>query len=113
MNTEANNALRGVKHSLAPVFAFLIMAGFIYLSTVLTLPEEHRTYYTILLIFSFLFALFFLLITVPCALYSAYLAVSSIRWEKKYVLPILSLLLDAVVLIIWGFCLRILIIGIS
>lgn len=112
MNSEhQSNALRGFKHSLAPIFAFLFMAGFVCLSTVLTLPEEHRTYYTALLIFGFLFSLFFLLITVPCALYGGYLSVSSICREKKYVLPILSILLDVAAVTVWGFCLRILIIG--
>lgn len=108
MIASQSNALRGFKHSLAPIFVFLITAGFVYLSTVLTLPEEHRTYYTFLLIFSFLFALFFMVITVPCALYSGYMAVLSIRYERKFVLPILSLLFDAGAVTAWGFCLRIL-----
>lgn len=109
MMKQQSNSARGLKHSLAPIFAFLFMALFVYLSAVLTLPEKLETYYILLLIFAFLLALNFMVVTVPCALSSGFFAVMAIWRDRKFVLPIVSIFLDCASLIAWGFCLRTLI----
>ena len=103
---QTTNSIRGLKHVIAPLFPLGVTAGFVYLSSLLNLPEELMTYDSFLLIFASIFALLFMSITVPCCVYGGVLAIKAIWKERRYVLPVITLLLDCAMLFVWGFALR-------
>ena len=85
----------------APVLVYLMLLVTTYCATHLNLPEKLQPYSTFFLIFGFLFTAFFLVITVPCALYSGYRSVQTMLREKKYYLPGIQLALDLGLLVFW------------
>lgn len=101
-----SNSIRGFKHILAPLVLLLIAAAFIYGSTAFALPEKLLPYETLFLIFSTFLTLLFLAATVPCTAFSCYCAVAAIVKDKKYILPVVSFILDLGVLFVWVQALR-------
>lgn len=101
-----SNAVRSLKHILAPIFTFLVALAIVYVASAWTLPEKLLPYETMFLIFTAVFSLFFVAITVPCVVYSCYLAIMAIIRDKKYLLPTISLILNDCVLLAWIYIMR-------
>lgn len=86
---------------LAPVLILLSAIGSVYLAVHVELSEKAQVYSVFFLILTFLVTAFFLLISLPCALFSGYLSVMTMVREKRYVLPGVLLALDAGLLVVW------------
>lgn len=91
---------------IAPVLVYLMLLATAYCATHLTLPEKLQPYATFFLILGFLLTAFFLVIAVPCALYSGYRSVLTMVKERKYYLPGIQLALDLGLLVFWFLQLR-------
>ena len=107
MNTnQSTYAVRGLKHILAPVILLLLAAALIYGSMVISLPEKLLPYETLFYNFSTIATLFFLAVTLPCVIGGAYMAVMAMIRDRKWILPILTLVLDAGVMYGWIYAVR-------
>lgn len=94
-------AWRPFRYWLAPALILLAAVGSVYLAVHANLSEEMQSYSVFLLILAFLVTFFFLLVSLPCVLFSMYLSVMTILREKRYVIPGIQLLLNAGLVFAW------------
>ncbi len=103
---KQNQAMIALKHILIPIAVLIAVAALTYSAAKIVLPEKFQAYEAFFLILTAIVSLFFITITVPCGLYGGYLAVAAIVRDKKYVVPVITILLDCAVLFSWVYFLR-------
>ncbi len=99
-------AIRPFCYWLAPLLSAVCMYAVAYGAASIQLSEKWQPYFIFFLILAFLFTAFFLLICVPCVLFSGFLSIKTILKKEHYILPAMQLLLNIGMLVCWYFALK-------
>ena len=94
-------AIRPFYYWLAPLLSAICMYAVAYGAANIQLSEKMQPYFIFFLILAFLFTVFFLLICVPCVIFSGYLSLKTMLKKEHYVLPAIQLLLNIGMLVCW------------
>ena len=101
MNRQKNNALRSFSHAFAPIVVLIITGLIMYAAVRYVLPEALQPYEAGFEILAVLSLLFFFVVTIPCIAYSIFLALRAMIRDRKFVLPLIALILDTGLAVVW------------
>ena len=103
---EEKKGLKSLKYAVAPALLLAVCLLILWGAGNWALPEKLLPYETGFQIFAMLFVLLFLLVTVPCVLYSLYLALYAMIRQHKFICAGLAILLSGCVTAAWIIAVR-------
>lgn len=98
---DRNHTLMSLKYILALLLTGLITAAVLYGALHIHLPEDYAQYEVVLTVFSVISLGFFALCGIPCGIMAAWHSIYAIIKDRKYLFPLLLMLLDAALLSVW------------